>query len=281
MSVDYEDMDQYDCEPDPLAVPEVVAAMAALRARAEKAEARIDDEQRWARERFENAMAQIAPGGRRYQLQLDDESPVPGMPMFGVIETRSPFLIDEKEDDHGFFDVYQWVYDEESFSCERQSVGLFITEDDLCKRDDAAEEALATALRERDAAIVRAETAEARDAWLKDVILRIAEAAKFKRGDAACMYDSDSSDLIGLVDGLRLIADEAFTEKRVALRERDEARAERDAAKRLNAMLMDVLLGIGAMFGLSIAETAEDPSLIVLRIEQSIGPNGPRTRRSR
>lgn len=45
---------------------------------------------------------------------------------------------------------------------------------------------------------------------------------------------------------------------------------ERDEAKLLNSMLMDVLLGIGAMYGLSVPEMAEDPSLIVLRIEQSL-----------
>lgn len=43
-------------------------------------------------------------------------------------------------------------------------------------------------------------------------------------------------------------------------------------------MLMDVLLGIGMIFHCTIEEMQEDPSIIITRIEQSLGPNGPRRR---
>ena len=184
------------------------------------------DETRERKEQAERALARLSPDGRPgVQLYLGPDSDAPDMPMFGIIVTRSPFLIDDDPNHFGARDVYQWVYDEESYRCEIESVGYLVDEGWLCGEQEQlgmATELATKAVAERDA--LRAE----RDEALREAAAQQLAATGYARRAGEALVERDEA-LARMTEHAASMEHYA-NEDAVAMRaERDALRAERDA----------------------------------------------------
>jgi hypothetical protein len=168
------------------------AERASLLARAEQAERERDAALHW-KEKAERALSHLSPNGRPgVQLYLDEDSGAPDMPMFGIVETYSPYIIADEMNEDGSYDVYQWRYDEESFSCEMQTAGYLIDDEWLCTEDE-----------KRDAAIARAERAEAERDALRAKVERVrASALHYARGEGGATWSHTVGErILSILDG--------------------------------------------------------------------------------
>lgn len=157
------------------------------------------------RDRYAAALEAIAPPGTSLQLTFRDEGPCPHMPMYGVVSLTSPPIIANTKNEDGTIDVDVWTYDEDTrHEPELCNVGFFVDEEWLCDRADEMDEMQARAVKaevERDALTARVREVEA--------------------------LHSDATAYVSVLTSENNTLRERAE---AAERERDEARAERDAA---------------------------------------------------